>query len=127
MKVFLNRNLIDIHGDKVKELPKRPGQQNEEAGDERLGVMLVEGLLRDLQPQDQGVSGGVKMRRYQLAQKITSAMKKDRSSDLAMEISSEDVGMIKQRLAVFVPTTLLGPIYEAIEPSLQEVSETAEG
>ena len=122
MKVYLNRHLFDHRGEPVKEAPKGPDTTDEERGNERLGVMLVEGLLRDL-PQDQGATGGMKMMRWKLAQKMSGFMDKNKDPEASMEVKSDDVAMIKGRLEKFVPTVLLGPTLMALEPEAEGEDE----
>lgn len=113
MKIYFNRNLFAINGDKFKELGKDPNK--EDTGFEKLGNVLIEGVMRDL-PGDEGGGGSLKMKRWKLAEKIHKAMA-DESAEAFMEMNSSDVDMIKQRLGRFLPTSILGPTYMAIDPT----------
>lgn len=108
MKLFLNKNLFDHHEQKIKEGSK------EDAEFARLGVYLVEGLLRDL-PQDGPAGNGQKVRRWELARKIQRTMRDDTAEDCWIDMRAEDVSMIKKRIETFMPTVIVGPVFEAIE------------
>lgn len=113
MKIFINRHMTGLDGKKLKEFGKSP-----EAGDtseERLGVLLIEGLIRDL-PSDQQGAGAQKLARWKLANKIQGEMNKGKSPDYSIEMRVEDVNMIKNRLGQFLPTVILGPAFMAIDP-----------
>lgn len=121
MKIFLNRSMYDHRGDAIKK-PKKA--ENEEDEVDELGAYMIEGLLRDLD-QDKSQQANLKVKRWELARKIQKKMDADKSQECCMDIPSDDVAMIKQRLGVFMPTVLLGPIYEAIEPTIEEAKATS--
>lgn len=113
MKIFINRHMTGLDGKKLKEFGKSP-----EAGDtaeERLGTLLIEGLIRDL-PSDQQATGGQKLKRWKLANKVRTEMDKGKDPNFTMTIDIEDVNMIKNRLGQFLPTVILGPAFMAIDP-----------
>lgn len=120
MKIYVNRNLFAIDGTKFKELGKDASK--EDTGHERLGNILVEGLMRDL-PGDESAGGGLKMRRWKLANKLHAEMKSE-DPEHAVEMNGQDVEMIKQRLGRFLPTAILGPTYIAIDPSGEQDEPT---
>jgi hypothetical protein len=60
------------------------------------------------------------MTRFTMAKRIQSEMKSNRNSEHYIEMRLEDVNMIKQRLGKFLPTAILGPVYEAIDPDASE-------
>ncbi len=119
MKIFINRHMTGLEGKKLKEFGKDPGAQD--AADERLGVLLIEGLIRDL-PSDQQAGGNQKFSRWKLAEKIRGEMDKGKDSGFAIEMRLEDVNMIKNRLGQFLPTVILGPAFMAIDPDGEESS-----
>lgn len=106
MKVFVNRCLLGLRGEKILD------RQGPDAQESSLGAMLIEGLGRPLKG-DEGHSGSIKMRRYRLAQKIMDFMEKNKEPEAFMEISELEVQMMKKRLE-FLPTMLLGPVYDAL-------------
>lgn len=108
MKLLLNKNLFDHHGEKIKE------SNEENAEFSRLGVYLVEGLLREL-PGDNGGGARLKVKRWEMARKIQKAMQADTSETCTLELPTEDVAMIKTRIENFMPAVLVGPVFEAIE------------
>ena len=112
MKIYVNRNLVAINGEKFKELNKEKDDPTAEY--ERLGNLLIEGLMRDL-PGDEGAGGAMKMKRWKLANKLHADMSNEDILN-AVEMNGQDVEMIKQRLGRFLPTSLLGPTYMAIDP-----------
>lgn len=113
MKIFINRHMTGLDGKKLKEFGKSP--EAAETSEERLGTLLIEGLIRDL-PSDQQGAGGQKLSRWKLANKIQGQMNKEKNLDYSMEIRIEDVNMIKNRLGQFLPTVILGPAFMAIDP-----------
>lgn len=116
MKIFPNRSLINHHGKTVKE------SDAADAPESRLGAFLTEGFLRDL-PGDQGTGEGGKVYRWKLAQGVTRFMEEHKDKEAHMDIAATDVAMVQKRLESFMPTVLLGPIMEAIEPTIEAVAK----
>lgn len=114
MKIFINRHMVGLDGKNLKEFGEDP--KKGAVGDERLGVLLIEGLIRDL-PSDQGASGGMKMQRWKLANSIQKSLDESKGMvGYAVDMRVEDINMIKNRLGQFLPTVIMGPAFMAIDP-----------
>lgn len=108
MQVFINRILLDHRGEKIKE------GKEADAPFARLGVFLVEALLRDL-PGDAGAGNGLKMRRWTLAKKIQKVLDSGSDESVPFVMDTTDVAMVKKRMESFMPTMIMGPAFAAIE------------
>jgi hypothetical protein len=114
MKIYVNRNLMDIRGDLIKDSLQKDAKYT------KLGELMAESLLQTVKG-DEGGGPGLKIMRYNMAKKIRIAMEKDTTPACELDMRAEDVGMIKIRLDLLIATPLLGPVFEAIEDN--EVSE----
>lgn len=108
MKLHIERTLKNIDGSEITML------RGNEKATARLGDVCVEALVTD-SPNDQTEPGNKKYHRWNLAKRIDKAMKEESVSELQMP--TEDIDLIKKRIAIVFQTKTVGPAYEAIEAS----------
>lgn len=118
MKIFINRSMLNHNDESIRE------SNAKDAPESKLGTFVCEALLRDL-PADQGGGGSLKIKRWEMARKVSRIMKKQTNHFDCMEFPVEDVAMIKVRLAEICPTVVYGPVVEAIEDQGYDVKVVA--
>lgn len=100
MLIDFQKEIKNIHGVTVKE------SDAPDAKPVTLGFVAIEALLID-DPQAR-VSGSDKMKRYRLAQEISKLKE-------ALDITVEDVALIKDLIGKKFSANIVGPAYDLID------------
>ena len=104
MKVKLNTELKDFEG---KALIFTAATAEKEAVNATLGKMMIESLLATFKDEE-NLSGDEKLKRWQLAIKIKNA-------DVMVELTVEEVALVKKLVGKAYGTIIVGQVWELLE------------
>lgn len=110
MKFYQNRPVLNHRGEQIK--ASFAAEDGGASMPLTLGALAVEALLREL-PQDNNAPGKTKIARYNLAKDIQKNI--GGKAAHSMILSTEDVALIKQRIASGFPAIVVGGAEDAIE------------
>ena len=104
MKVKLNTELKDFEGNAVI---FSMATTEKEAVNATLGRMMIESLLATFRDEE-NLSGDEKLKRWQLAIKIKNA-------DVMVELTVEEVALVKKLIGKAYSTLIVGQVWELLE------------
>lgn len=106
MKISLNQKMKDIEGEVIK-VNKQKGKEVVEI-DLKLAKVLITALTSNFE-DEKNLEGEEKVKRFIIAQKI------QRKKDGVVDLSVEDVAMIKKLVGKTWGTIVVGQVWEILE------------
>lgn len=113
MKLYIKKIVKNLSGKEFK-------GRNEDGKEVplSLGQACVEALVA-ANPQDQGLPGNIKLTHWELAKKIRKAM--DNNAEV-VEIPTDRVGIIKNRVLQVFDTVAAGPVCDLLEGEEMDIA-----
>jgi hypothetical protein len=99
MKIDFNRVLIDLTGEEISESAKEPDKKA------TLKFITMQALMNNVRG-DESLSGHDKFKQYELAQKVNTGV---------VELTAEEIALIKERIGLAFHTAIIGPAYQLLE------------
>lgn len=107
MKVDFDTVLTNLSGEELKENDKK----------HILKDISINSLMANIQQQgDNPEAGTVKIKRYELARKINDGG--------VVEVTAEEITMIKERVGIVMPTMVMGSVYDILEKKSEPKGES---